>query len=72
MRTNKIYKSSLFQLGYVFLFFFSGITEMLFSFKNKYRYTYPNTYIALYSRPPKLPVTHCDLTIARKSPAVDT
>ena len=33
-------------------------TEMLFSFKNKYHYTYPNTYIALYSRTPKLPVTH--------------
>ena len=31
---------------------------MLFSFKNKYHYTYPNTYIALYSRTPKLPVTH--------------
>ena len=33
-------------------------SEMLFSFKNKYHYTYPNTYIALYSRTPKLPVTH--------------
>ena len=32
--------------------------KMLFSFKNKYHYTYPNTYIALYSRTPKLPVTH--------------
>ena len=32
--------------------------DMLFSFKNKYHYTYPNTYIALYSRTPKLPVTH--------------
>ena len=31
---------------------------MLFSFKNKYHYTYPNTYIALYSRTLKLPVTH--------------
>ena len=31
---------------------------MLFSFKNKYHYTYPNTYIALYTRSPKLPVTH--------------
>ena len=25
-----------------------GKKEMLFSFKNKYHYTYPNTYIALY------------------------
>ena len=32
--------------------------EMLFSFKDKYHYSYPNTYIALYSRSPKLPVTH--------------
>ena len=32
--------------------------EMLFSFKNKYNYTYLNTYIALYSHTPKLPVTH--------------
>ena len=29
--------------------------EMLFSFKNKYQYTYLNTYIALYFRTPKLP-----------------
>ena len=35
-----------------------GLYPMLFSFKNKYYYTYPNTYIALYSRTPKLPVTH--------------
>ena len=28
--------------------------KMLFLFKNKYHYTYPNTYIALYSRSPKL------------------
>ena len=34
------------------------LEDMLFSFKNKYHYTYPNTYIALYSRSPKLPVTH--------------
>ena len=32
--------------------------EMLFSFKNKYHYTYLNTYIALYFRMPKLPVKH--------------
>ena len=32
--------------------------EMLFSFKNKYHYTYLNTYIALYFRTPKLPVKH--------------
>ena len=31
---------------------------MLFSFKNKYNYTYLNTYIALYFRTPKLPVKH--------------
>ena len=31
---------------------------MLFSFKNKYHYTYLNTYIALYFRTPKLPVKH--------------
>ena len=28
---------------------------MLFSFKNKYQYTYLNTYLALYFRTPKLP-----------------
>ena len=32
--------------------------DMLFSFKNKYHYTYPNTYIALYHSHAKLPVTH--------------
>ena len=37
---------------------FPKLSKMLFSFKNKYHYTYPNTYIALYSRTPKLPVTH--------------
>ena len=31
---------------------------MLFSFKNKYHYTYLNTYIALYFCTPKLPVKH--------------
>ena len=31
---------------------------MLFSFKNKYHYTYLDTYIALYFRKPKLPVKH--------------
>ena len=29
--------------------------EMLFSFKNKYQYTYLNTYLALYFCTPKLP-----------------
>ena len=32
--------------------------NMLFSFKNKYQYTYLNTYIALYFRTPKLPEKH--------------
>ena len=36
----------------------SGTADMLFSFKNKYHYTYPNTYIALYHSHAKLPVTH--------------
>ena len=34
------------------------LKKMLFSFKNKYHYTYPNTYIALYHSHAKLPVTH--------------
>ena len=32
--------------------------KTFFSFKNKYHYTYPNTYIALYHSHAKLPVTH--------------
>ena len=32
--------------------------DMLFSFKNKYQYTYLNTYIALSFRTPKLPEKH--------------
>ena len=32
--------------------------QILFSFKNKYHYTYLNTYIALYFRTPKLHVKH--------------
>ena len=36
----------------------SASKKMLFSFKNKYHYTYINTYIALYFRTPKLPVKH--------------
>ena len=32
--------------------------QMLFSFKNKYHYTYLNTYIALYFRTTKLPGKH--------------
>ena len=38
--------------------FFQKLRKMLFSFKNKYHYTYPNTYIALYHSHAKLPVTH--------------
>ena len=33
-------------------------TEMLFSFKNEYQYTYLNTYLALYFRTPKLSEKH--------------
>ena len=37
----------------IVLYMYEGkvLMDMLFSFKNKYHYTYPNTY-TVYSRPP--------------------
>ena len=45
-------------------------SEMLFLFKNKYQYTYLNTYIALYFRAPKLPVKHTHTTHGNSFPSL--